>query len=169
MSFFGADKVNGQYVKNSGERLPPNWRPRNDPYDNNKVGGQIIAMYLLHVSPHRYQREISLTATTAGSIRWQRWTQQLSWPQLLVLHYQWPAQPADGELRDVSHLSDTDWCLSFGARPVGEPPRGGTGRYTTEIAWVRQELRMSTQPKQWRKCRWCSVKILEIVRHVLRM
>lgn len=50
MSFFGVDKKNGQYVKNSGERLPPNWRARVDPYDNNKVGGQIIAMYLLHVS-----------------------------------------------------------------------------------------------------------------------
>lgn len=51
MSFFGADKVNGQYVWNGGERIPPNWRNRVDSYDNNKVGGQIIAMYLLHPVP----------------------------------------------------------------------------------------------------------------------
>lgn len=48
MSFFGADKVNGQYVWNGGERIPPNWRNRVDSYDNGKVGNQIIAMYLLH-------------------------------------------------------------------------------------------------------------------------
>lgn len=51
MSFFGADKVNGQYVWNGGERIPPNWRNRVDPYDNNKVGSQIIRMYALHPVP----------------------------------------------------------------------------------------------------------------------
>ncbi|GIZ42141.1 hypothetical protein CKM354_000542000 [Cercospora kikuchii] len=51
MSFFGADKVNGQYVWNGGERIPPNWRNRFDSYDNNKVGSQIIRMYALHPVP----------------------------------------------------------------------------------------------------------------------
>ncbi|KXT09316.1 hypothetical protein AC579_260 [Pseudocercospora musae] len=51
MSFFGADKVDGKYVFNGGERIPPDWRARVDPYDNNKVGNQIIAMYLLHPVP----------------------------------------------------------------------------------------------------------------------
>lgn len=51
MSFFGADKDdNGKYVFNGGERIPPNWRSRVDPYDNNKVGNQIIEMYLMNVS-----------------------------------------------------------------------------------------------------------------------
>lgn len=49
MSFFGADKVNGEYVWNGGERIPPNWRARVEPYDNNKVGTQIIEMYLMNV------------------------------------------------------------------------------------------------------------------------
>ncbi|RMY92483.1 hypothetical protein D0861_02465 [Hortaea werneckii] len=48
MSFFGADKVNGEYVWNGGERIPPNWRARVEPYDNNKVGIQIIEMYLMN-------------------------------------------------------------------------------------------------------------------------
>ncbi|EME45343.1 hypothetical protein DOTSEDRAFT_170687 [Dothistroma septosporum NZE10] len=51
MSFFGVGKVNGRYLANSGERLPPNWRARLDPYDNNKVGDQIFAMYNLHPVP----------------------------------------------------------------------------------------------------------------------
>ncbi|KAK4498625.1 hypothetical protein PRZ48_009135 [Zasmidium cellare] len=47
MSFFGANKdANGNYYQNSGERIPPNWRARTDPYDGLKVGAQIIAMYL---------------------------------------------------------------------------------------------------------------------------
>ncbi|RMY64437.1 hypothetical protein D0863_09821 [Hortaea werneckii] len=48
MSFFGADKVNGEYVWNGGERIPPNWRARVEPYDNNKVGIQIVEMYLMN-------------------------------------------------------------------------------------------------------------------------
>ncbi|KAK4496979.1 hypothetical protein PRZ48_011428 [Zasmidium cellare] len=49
MSFFGANKTSdGQYVWNGGERIPPNWRARVDPYTNFKVGREIFAMYLLH-------------------------------------------------------------------------------------------------------------------------
>ncbi|CAK3937822.1 Aromatic peroxygenase [Lecanosticta acicola] len=52
MSFFGANKTSdGEYVFNGGERIPPNWRSRVDPYDNNQVGGQISAMYQLHPVP----------------------------------------------------------------------------------------------------------------------
>lgn len=50
MSFFSASKdANGNYYQNSGERIPPNWRARTDPYDGTKVGLQIVAMYLEHV------------------------------------------------------------------------------------------------------------------------
>lgn len=51
MSFFAANKTSdGKYVFNGGERIPPNWRSRVDPYDNGKVGREILAMYALHVS-----------------------------------------------------------------------------------------------------------------------
>lgn len=67
MSFFGADKVNGEYVWNGGERIPPNWRARVEPYDNNKVGIQIVEMYLMNVRmPH--ESVIFLPSDTDESI-----------------------------------------------------------------------------------------------------
>lgn len=51
-SFFGAEKQSdGTYKFNGQEKIPANWTTRNDPYDNFKVGEQILAMYLLHPVP----------------------------------------------------------------------------------------------------------------------
>lgn len=46
MSFFGVDKTaDGAYVANSGERAPPNWRPRIEPYTGRNTVEEILAMY----------------------------------------------------------------------------------------------------------------------------
>ncbi|UJO16959.1 Dothistromin biosynthesis peroxidase dotB [Fulvia fulva] len=47
MSFFSIDKAaDGSYVENSGERAPPNWRPRVAPYSGSDVVREIVAMYI---------------------------------------------------------------------------------------------------------------------------
>lgn len=49
MSFFGVDKTNaGEYIANSGERIPPNWRNRREPYTLLGVGPEILEMLLAH-------------------------------------------------------------------------------------------------------------------------
>nr|POE76235.1 aromatic peroxygenase [Quercus suber] len=48
-SFFGAEQAaDGTWTFNNHEKIPDNWTNRVDPYDNTKVGAQIIEMYLLH-------------------------------------------------------------------------------------------------------------------------
>ena len=47
-SFFGAQKnSDGTYSFNNAEQIPASWTNRVDPYDNQKVTEQILAMYLL--------------------------------------------------------------------------------------------------------------------------
>ena len=47
-SFFGTQKVNGEWVFTNEERIPDNWTTRAVPYDNNKVTSQILAQYAAH-------------------------------------------------------------------------------------------------------------------------
>lgn len=47
-SFFGAEKVNGEWTFNGKEKIPDNWTNRVEPYTNRLVVEQILAMYLLH-------------------------------------------------------------------------------------------------------------------------
>lgn len=61
MSFFAISKdANGNYVQNSGERVPPNWRPRVESYDS-EVTSEILQMYLLNVSCFAYLKLSSVT------------------------------------------------------------------------------------------------------------
>ncbi|KAM3417990.1 hypothetical protein BST61_g6201 [Cercospora zeina] len=48
MSFFSISKdASGNYFVNDGERVPPNWRPRVDTYDD-QIINEILQMYLLN-------------------------------------------------------------------------------------------------------------------------
>ncbi|KAI5361664.1 Putative chloroperoxidase [Septoria linicola] len=76
MSFFAVNKDgSGNYVENSGERAPPNWRPRLEPYKNRDVTREIVAMYLLNpvlfggnVGPNNFNGLNSGTAIREGGL-----------------------------------------------------------------------------------------------------
>lgn len=65
MSFFSIDKAaDGSYVENSGERAPPNWRPRVAPYSGSDVVREIVAMYIANVSGSFSSPILPLTNST---------------------------------------------------------------------------------------------------------
>ena len=96
MSFFSIDKAaDGTYVENSGERAPPNWRPRVVPYSGSDVVREIVAMYIANVSLFSLPSSSALTPTlTARPLRRHhrpqqlQQLQQLQRPQLRLRHPQ---------------------------------------------------------------------------------
>lgn len=91
MSFFSISKdSSGNYVQNDGERAPPGWRPRIEPYGGGDVVREILAMYLANVSTFNSALVAEVTDNrTACSIRWQYRQRQFQWPQLRLCDRRW--------------------------------------------------------------------------------